>query len=234
MTSQLPAYLFEPDRLIGTVAEVGPDYVKANLPLASAEEAQLRHGARVGAGEVGEFVIVEAGEVGIFGRLTTVRLPERERLSVEPRMGHRPESHPIGSIQLLTTIPTTGDPPGRGVTRFPRVGARVYSLEPSVVSWIGEHTGGDPGEAALRLELAYLPASTSASVRVTPERLFGRHCAVLGATGGGKSWSLARIVERCAQLNAKVILLDASGEYHRLDERVRHVSFGTAPDRPDG
>jgi uncharacterized protein len=229
-----PTYLFDNERLIGTVAEVGPDHVRANLPLAAEPEPQLNYGERVGAGEVGEFVIVEAGEVGIFGRITLVKLPERERLSVEPRIGRSGPAHPIGTVQLLTSIPLAGGAPSRGISQFPRVGARVYSIDPSLVTWITEHTGGSDDATSLRLDLAYLPGTTTAGVRVTPERLFGRHCAVLGATGAGKSWSLARIVERCAEFEAKVILLDATGEYHRLHDRVRHLSLGEVADLPEG
>lgn len=194
----------------------------------------MQYGERVGAGEVGEFVIVEAADVGIFGRITEVRLPERDRLSVEPRMGRSAESHPIGAIQLMTTIFLSGEKPQRGVQRFPRVGARVYSVDPILVAWIADQAGATEGEAALLLDLALLPGSTTARIRITPERLFGRHCAILGATGGGKSWTLARIMERCCEFDAKVILLDATGEYHQISERVRHVSLGNRVDRPQG
>jgi DNA helicase HerA-like ATPase len=233
MVDSRPTYLFEGDRLMGTVVEVGPDHVRANLPLAGAQEAQIRHGERIGAGEVGEFVVIEAGDLAVFGRVTEIKLPESERLSVEPRMGRSADAHPIGKIQLLTTIPTNGEAPKRGIARFPRVGARVYSVEPSLITWIADHAGASDGGGALRLDLAYLPGSTTATVRITPERLFGRHCAVLGATGGGKSWTIARIIERCSEFDAKVILFDATGEYHRLQRRVRHVSLGEVTDKPD-
>ncbi|MBL7687469.1 MAG: ATP-binding protein [Bdellovibrionaceae bacterium] len=48
---------------------------------------------------------------------------------------------------------------------------------------------------------------------VRPEKLFGRHCAVLGATGGGKSWTVSRLLEECLAHNAKVVLLDPTSEY---------------------
>jgi hypothetical protein len=220
--------------MVGTVAEVGPDHVLANLPLAANEEPQMHHGERVGAGEVGEFVVIESGEVGVFGRVTLIKLPERERLTVEPRMGRDINAHPIGKIQLLTTIPLDGSSPRRGITRFPRVGARIYSVDPALVTWIADRAGATDDGASLRLDLAYLPGSTTASVRLTPERLFGRHCAVLGATGGGKSWTMGRIVERCSEFNAKIVLLDATGEYHGLRDRVRHFSLGEQTDRPQG
>lgn len=103
-----------------------------------------------------------------------------------------------------------------------------------MVGWIAEQSGGAEDSSGLRLALAHLPGSATTTVRVTPERLFGRHCAVLGATGGGKSWTLARIVERCAEFDAKVLLIDATGEYHRLTDGVRHISVGTGSDRPNG
>ena len=213
---------------------LGRTQYDVNLPLAAAQEPQMRHGERVGAGEVGEFVVVEAADVGIFGRITEVRLPERDRLTVEPRMGRTADAHPLGSIQLMTTIFLNGEKPQRGVLRFPRVGARVYSVDPELIAWIADQAGATEGETALLLDLALLPGSTTARIRITPERLFGRHCAILGATGGGKSWTLARIMERCCEFNAKVILLDATGEYHRMTDRVRHVSLGSRRDRPDG
>lgn len=230
----IPSYPFESDRMMGTVVEVGPDSVKANLPLSAADEPQLRHGERVGAGEVGEFVMLECGDVGTLGRITHVRLPERDRLTIEPRFGSSPEAHPIGTIQLLCTVPLGGRGPRRGIERHPRVGAHVFSLHPAMVGWIAEHAGGEGEEGTgLRLALAHLPGSFNTTVRVTPERLFGRHCAVLGATGGGKSWTLARIVERCAEFDAKVLLIDATGEYHAMESGVQHVSMGTTADKPD-
>lgn len=234
MTLRPPSYLFEPERRIGTTVEIAPDLVRVNLPLAAADEPQLRHGERIGAGEVGEFVIIECGEVGIFGRITLVRLPERDRLAVESAMGPRSEPHPVGTVQMLCSVPVSDGRPTRGIVRHPRVGSRVYSLRPELVGWIAEHAGSGEDASGLRLALAHLPDSMTTTVRITPERLFGRHCAVLGATGGGKSWTIARIVERCAQFEAKVLLLDATGEYHTLDSGVRHVSLGSTVDLPNG
>ncbi len=228
-----PSYLFEDDRRIGTVVEIGADFAKVNLPLAAADGPQLRHGERVGAGEVGEFVMIESGDMGVFGRLSLVRIPERDRLSVEPGMKRGTGPQPVGTIQLLCSVPVSEGRPVRGIVRHPRVGAQVYSMHPDMIGWIAEHAGSSEDGSALRLSLAHLPGGAATDIRITPERLFGRHCAVVGATGGGKSWTLARIVERCAQFDAKVLLLDATGEYHELRAGVRHVSIGSEADEPD-
>lgn len=212
-----------------------------NLPSAADPDGALRHGERLGGSGVGEFVVLDAGDVAVFARLTQVRIPERDRLTVQPQVGDRKNAHPVGTVQLLTSVPLDGAPVERGVTRFPRVGARVYSLDPALVTWVvrraseSEKSSSDSAQTGpgVLLDLAVLPGTGSARVRVTPERLFGRHCAILGATGSGKSWSLARIMECVAKFNAKVLLLDATGEYHGLRDRVAHLSLG-GDDEPSG
>jgi uncharacterized protein len=229
----LPLYPFDPQRAIGTVSEVGPNAVKANLRQAALPEGRLHYGFRLGAGEVGEFVFVECGSAAIFGRIVSVRLPERERLSVEPELGVAREAHPLGVIQLLTTVDVASGSVTGGIGTYPRLGARVYGAHPTLIKWIAESSQGTPSDPEpVALSLARIPSATDTSVEITPERLFGRHCAVLGATGGGKSWSLARLVEQAATHNAKVIVLDATGEFHTLQTAVRHLHVGHDPDPP--
>lgn len=76
------------------------------------------------------------------------------------------------------------------------------------------------------LDIAVLPFSRDTMISIAPESLFGRHCAVLGATGGGKSWTLARLIEESNRYRSKIILIDATGEFHTQtgDEVVhRHL-----------
>lgn len=84
------------------------------------------------------------------------------------------------------------------------------------------------------LDLGFQKDDPSIPVIATPEQMFGRHCAVIGATGGGKSWTLARIMEECARYRSKVILFDATGEFYTLSRGVRHVHIGFDPDPPEG
>jgi hypothetical protein len=56
------------------------------------------------AGQVGEFVLIEGEEHAIVGRITEVKLPERDRLSVEPTAHKDNDANPIGLIQLLTSL----------------------------------------------------------------------------------------------------------------------------------
>ena len=79
----------------------------------------------------------------------------------------------------------------------------------------------------MNLNLGYISSTQKSLVSIRPEKLFGRHCAILGATGGGKSWTTARILEECRKFNAKIILMDATGEYRNvLGDDMTHVHLG--------
>ena len=224
---RLPIYPFDPQRCIGSVSEVGPSTARANLPEA-ATTARWHHGDRLGRGEVGELVVIE-GDVAVFGRLVRIELPERERLTVEPRLGTLREAHPVGTIQLLATIRLDDGRILSGIPQYPRLGSAVYSAHPDLVKWLAEEAQRHgEAEASLTLSLARLADTRGTRVNVTPERLFGRHCAVLGATGGGKSWTLARVIEQAASHKSKVVLIDATGEFHTL-VGIQHVYLGMDP-----
>jgi uncharacterized protein len=234
MTTSLPVYPFDTQRAIGTITEVGPSLAKLNLPQAAEPSGQWLHGHKLSAGEVGEFVFVEAGEFAILGRLIAVKLPERERLTVEPELGAQRVAHPVGTLQLLATLSVKDGAVSSGISEYPRLGSKAYSAHPLLLKWIAEssqreHLPNDP----ILLELGLLPSARDTSVNLSPECLFGRHCALLGATGGGKSWTVARLIEQASVHNAKAILLDATGEFYTLGDSVSHVQLGTGPAQPE-
>jgi DNA helicase HerA-like ATPase len=87
---------------------------------------------------------------------------------------------------------------------------------------------------SMLFSLGALATDPSVAFDASPEQLFGRHCAVIGATGGGKSWTLARLLEECSKVRSKVILVDATGEFFPLSHGVRHVYVGNDPEPTEG
>jgi len=224
--SGLPVAPFDPSRYIGTVCQVDPGTVRVNLPYASSAVSTHHAGYAMPGGQVGEFVLIESEEHAIVGRITEVKLPERERLTVEPTAKSAGEdSNPIGLVQLLTSMELASGKAVRGIPTHPRISQHVYSAHPLLIKHAVEQ--GHENEASVRL--AYLPDSLNTLVSLRPEALFGRHCAVLGTTGGGKSWTVARMIEEIVRLKGKAILFDATGEFRGLDEGVRHVYLGGEP-----
>lgn len=234
MSNSLP-HPFDDNRYMGTVSQVGPTSVRANLPKAGDSGSRIHHGQRVAGGEVGEFVVIECDEIAVFGRVLDVRLPERERLTVEPSLGAKDDLHPVGTIQLLATIDLSRRKGLPGIGRYPRLGSRIFSAHPQLVRWLIADAGRDnQGPHAVSMKVACLTNDHSVSLAINPEQLWGRHCAVLGTTGGGKSWTVARMLEEAVRHRSKLVLLDATGEFWKLcGDAIRHLTLGNGPCLPD-
>jgi len=85
---------------------------------------------------------------------------------------------------------------------------------------------GSP-ETKVLLKIGFIDVALESTVSIRPEKLFGRHCAILGTTGGGKSWTTARIIEECIKFKTKIILLDATGEYRGFSgPYITHFHLG--------
>jgi DNA helicase HerA-like ATPase len=68
----------------------------------------------------------------------------------------------------------------------------------------------------------------SLTVCLDPSNLFGRHFAILGQTGSGKSWTVASLVQRTVAVMpcAHIIVLDLHGEYcWKREDGNRHYAF---------
>ena len=113
----------DPDQYVGTVTLVSASQIQANLPLASAhpERRALSKGA------VGDFVFIDCERTKILGRITEVKIPDGERLSVEPHLGEVTTPNPIGKIQLLATIIDDDAKLTRGVNHYPKIADGVHS-----------------------------------------------------------------------------------------------------------
>lgn len=222
---------FDRQRYVGSVCTVRPASVEVNLPFASRPGGAHVAGYPLQRGQVGEFVIIEGEEHAVLGRLVETKLPERDRLSVEPTNERDGRPNPIGVVQLLTAVDLERGTPLRGVPISPRIGQHVFSAHPLIVKQVVEVAGTPEYK---RVNLARFPHARDTLVSLSPSQLFGRHCAVLGATGGGKSWTLALLVEEIARLGGKAILFDATGEFQtQVDAGITHVHLGGRKDNGD-
>lgn len=202
----------DPDKYIGTVTIVTASQVQANLPQASAhpERRALAKGA------VGDFVFVDCERTKLLGRIIEVKIPDGERLTVEPVLGGSLNPNPIGRIQLLATL-TNGDTQlSRGVNSYPKIGDGVFLAGAEILAnLIGKSTSRAQD---INFEIGTIEAGgRSVSIQIPPEKLFGRHCGVFGATGGGKSWTIASLIEKIKHHGGKAIVFDPTGEFCEVE-----------------
>jgi len=204
---------------VGVVSTVTAQYIKVNLAFSGQVSGKYIWGRRYGKGEVGEFVLVEGQQSICLGRITEIKLPERDRTGLSQEFDGSNDLDAIGYIQLLGTISRENLKVQAGVAEYPRLGDRVFSAPVDLIASIPELMGaGDRSKNSVMIELGSVTGGVGGKIKVTPEKLFGRHCAVLGATGGGKSWTITKLLEECARFKgSKLLLLDATSEYRNLD-----------------
>ncbi|MFV2045638.1 MAG: helicase HerA domain-containing protein, partial [Anaerolineales bacterium] len=235
--NKIDSGLLQPILRMGVVSSVNANVARINLKEAGAPSGTYYQAGRYGRGEVGEFVLIEGQQNLILGRVVEIRLPERDRRTVTQDYAGGSELDAIGHVQLLGSVSMADNlAVTAGVDYYPRLGDRVYAAPHQFVALIPTLMEAvTDGDSLLTLELGSVGAAHESTVTISPEKLFGRHCAILGATGGGKSWTTARIIEECLEHESKIILLDPSGEYRGINgDQITHCHLGSPIHKADG
>lgn len=212
---------FDHNKLLGAVSEIGPNYIRAAFVVHLNPGQKFLHGQVITSGQVGDYVLIDGQDRAIFGKINKVRLPDKDRKQVEPSLDEFDISKPIADIQLLASISLIDNKVSPGISKYPQLGARVF-IAPSDILQILSSSN----DMKFSLNVAHLPSFPEHSISISPEKIFGRHCAVLGATGGGKSWTVARLLEQSKSYKSKIILFDPSGEFWKFSDRTKNVHFG--------
>lgn len=174
-------------------------------------------------GQIGSYVSIQQGDVKILALVS--RMTEQEKLApAEAGVGGAEAvrmsfAKRIVNLVPLGTINSDGEFE-RGVSTFPTTGAEVHALGSADINTIFskyQSKGYDVGT---------LSSNPSLKVCLDPTALFGRHFAILGQTGAGKSWAVANLAQRAVAVmpKAHIIILDLHGEYCWIDDKGKSRS----------
>ena len=102
----------------------------------------------------------------------------------------------------------------RNVTTLPSINAQCYKIEGEQLSNLMGTISSEMAHADHPLVLGKYSMDGTSVVFLDGNKLFQRHAAVVGSTGSGKSYCVAKLVEQMSNLkNANAILFDIHGEY---------------------
>ena len=210
---------FNHNYFLGYVNEVTPQYIKIHFPSSILLNKFHFEGTSYTGGGVGNFVVIEGDEYGFLAQLTEVKLSDSEKKELtEKAIEHKDSDfHPIGKAELLLSF-SVYEPQKieKTVSKYPSIGAKVYSCSDNqITKYVSEfgHKGNDDNVYASLGSLI----SSNIECKVALNSLLGRHCAVVGTTGGGKSWTISKLIEEITnKTDNKIILIDATGEYKEL------------------
>lgn len=211
---------FSHNYFLGYINKVTPQDVRIHFPSSSLLDKFCHEGIHYSGGNVGNFVVIEGEEFGFLARIIDIDLPDSERKEVNEKAIQHDETsfHPSGKAELLLTFSVFNpEKIEKTVSKYPAIGAKVYACSDEQIRiYVKEFGKKEKDEQPPYAKLGKL-TSNDATCEVSLNALFGRHCAVVGTTGGGKSWTVAKLIESISEkTDNKVILIDATGEYESL------------------
>ncbi|HFQ5010413.1 TPA: ATP-binding protein [Vibrio vulnificus] len=222
--SYLPIERLEQLR-IGTVGFVSPSEIRVSLEIDSPDSVSLQGGSPRNFPRINSYVLINSDDGFLVGQVEWIAVehsPYPKRRGLQdfglidlPFPLKKLSINPIGTLR--SDRKNDGFRFTRGTDAFPSVGDSVLLPTDKQLNSIIES-----GENR-RVKIGDSPLANNAEIKIDPDRLFGRHIAVLGNTGSGKScsvagliqWSLDAVLQQGKTPNARFIILDPNGEYSR-------------------
>ena len=218
---------FKHEYFLGYINQVLPQFVKVHFPSSVLLNGFTHFGKEFNGGLVGSFVVIEGDKYGFLGRITELSLPESERLSLNEKAFQTSDFHPTGKIEILLSFDLYNPfDVKKGLTAYPNIGAKVFVSSGELVQQYMSMFGVRSGEIANTIAIGSLVSSPNTQVKINLQSIFGRHCAIVGTTGGGKSYTVSKLVESLIATGNKAILIDATGEYRGSYDKIKSIDIG--------
>ena len=199
--------------LVGRVIEItGADFVAQLISDDEGFTPEITIGAnRINVGQVGSYMLVEQSGHRV---LTIVESMWQEQNPAGETV-RMLRMNPVGELSQ------TGDF-YRGVAHYPVTGAPLHVVTADTLARLFS------GYSDANYRIGRLSSFESIEAFLEPSSFFGRHVAILGQSGSGKSWSVTSMVQSALKSmpNAHIVLLDLAGEYGLKPTDLRsHSAF---------
>lgn len=213
------------NQTIGTVEFVSPREIKVLLEINAPQSTAINTGVPQLFPKVNGFVLIPNESGALVGIISWVGI---EHSPYPKRKGYKDFDlidlpFPLRklSISPLGVLKETDEnyEIERGVYSYPSVGDIVVVPNQAQLRAIVQNK-----DSHAKVKIGISSMAANAPVYISPDRVFGRHIAVLGNTGSGKSCSVAGLIrwsleaakkelEKGKKLNSRFIVLDPNGEY---------------------
>ena len=183
-------------------------------------------------GQPGTFISIGLPSGRLLAMVTTIDMQEAEPLKAEIKQAET-DGHFLleGHKRVVSVVPVgTINPSGvfeRGTDVLPTVNSPAFAVPPVIVKEIyGQYAEGS-------FSLGYLSLIPDQQAIINLDAFLSRHGAILGQTGGGKSWTVASFLQKIAAFpQATTVLFDLHGEYSSAFKDYADVIDGTDIELP--
>ena len=202
---------------VGRVVEVSGSRVIGELEGTVEDLYRTYKSRRYAIGQVGSIVRIQAGDKLVFGVVTALRMTETvaedtgKAVALDLRTDAKWLEIELFGEALRTGLGESDFEFQRGVVTYPLPGQAIYVASVDELARI-YHRPEKPS-----VHVGSLSQASSLPVYLLTDELLGKHFAVLGTTGSGKSCSVTVLLRSILEVapNAHIILLDPHNEYRR-------------------
>jgi DNA helicase HerA-like ATPase len=168
-------------------------------------------------GRLGSYTLVVQGDLRILAMVS--RMSEQEKLSSGETDAAAGEPIKIPSAKRTIKLVPLGSLSKegvfeRGIPVYPTTGAEVHAVSSKELEAVFVKF------KSKKYDVGHYSSNESLRVYLEPTATFGRHLAIVGQTGAGKSWTVAKLLQRAVEImpKAHIVLLDLHGEYCWKDD----------------
>jgi DNA helicase HerA-like ATPase len=170
-------------------------------------------------GRINSYVLVPVGARVVVAMVTRVVLAEEAEIRTDRTMVVLPSARRLMKATMVGTIDDKHFT--QGVNVFPVLDSPVLLVGRRDLQAIFGHSDrAGPGYCIPIGRSAVFPEF---DVRIDPDAFFGKHAAVIGSTGSGKSCTIAAVIQAIldqkAVKNTRFIILDTNGEYREAFQK---------------
>jgi hypothetical protein len=203
---------YTPEELLGTVESVDTSTVIVKVENDDKLRGlQVNHLISIQSSKIGQHLI---GLVSKIIRKSAYRDPTAD---ITPELGF----NIIKVILIGTHYDKSGEKENvfrRSLSTIPTINAECHLIHGERLKQFMQAISSIPAsEDAVNLQIGNYSIDEDATAWLNGNKLFQRHAVIVGSTGSGKSWCVAKILEQVATLkSADAILFDIHGEYSPL------------------
>jgi len=170
-------------------------------------------------GRINSYVIIPVGSRRIVAMVTRVVMTEESELQADKTMVSLPSTRRLMKSTMIGSIDE--DRFRQGISLFPVLDSKVFlTTKEDLDAIFGRGRYGaaiDPDNPSYCIPIGKSVVFPDYNIYIDPDAFFGKHAAIIGSTGSGKSCSIATILQsvisRDEVRRTRIVILDTNGEY---------------------
>src|SRR3990170_9077770 len=210
---------------IGRVVAVDTAQVTVELKRDLKALTRSTYEGTIEVGRINSYIIIPVGSRRIVGMVTRVVMTEESELQADKTMVSLPSTRRLMRATMIGSIDE--DQFRQGISLFPVLDSKVFlTTKEDLNAIFGRGRAGgeiDPEDPGYCIPIGKSVVFPDYNIYIDPDAFFGKHVAIIGSTGSGKSCSIATILQsvilREEVKRTRIVILDTNGEYRAAFQR---------------